>query len=663
MNPRIAKEARQIFWPWAAVTAAAVLALVLPWNWQPAWTFTHLTEVTFVLVLFIGFPLLAGLPVGYEFQYHTLPSLLASPVERGRIWRDKVLITLAMVLAPAILCAVRARLNHVDLAFGSLVGAWIVALIAGAMFWTLFAKSTMGGLALNVAVQWLVLAGWAYLESRLRLYGYFTTAVEVAAVFLCLCYAGAMVWLGRRALLKFQDVDGASPADPLEKASAWLLPQSVSDWFRCRPQGLALNLVRKELRLLRPVWLLGVLNVIAWTFLFALGMDPGYHPLLHPTALLIVASLAATMALSPLIAILAGALSLGEEKNFGTHGWHMTLPVSVRLQWSVKLGVALLAGTLFAGALPPLALGARAWFLGAPSRVPVEHSVLLWPMVFAAVTLTSFWLSTLVKGTVRSALWVFPALFLFGAAYSLAFESGYRFALWAQAFTDRVLLWLDPFKLMSLPFPVVPIPMRDISFTTFYYFALAILAATLPVAAVVLLQSYRRFRGRAEDTNLRLAKYLLMAAAVIFVCGIGLGEFGGLIWRSWRQVGTFSHEMNAAILKVVEANPEDAGSKPVRLTAAQLEQAAPMSDFTRHWLGNGTVTVGPAPAGLLTADKMLGPHRFGFWSQRLPAKNQSLSYLASVRIRNGMTCRMYYRYKAENLPQSARFASLMFGCQ
>ena len=53
-----------------------------------------------------------------------------------------------------------------------------------------------------------------------------------------------------------------------------------------------------------------------------------------------------------MIAILAGSLSLGEERTSGTHAWHMTLPVSALRQWLIKLFMALFAGFVGAGLLP-----------------------------------------------------------------------------------------------------------------------------------------------------------------------------------------------------------------------------------------------------------------------------------------------------------------------
>src|SRR5262245_66485199 len=50
-----------------------------------------------------------------------------------------------------------------------------------------------------------------------------------------------------------------------------------------------------------------------------------------------------------LTAVLAGALSLGEERTLGLHAWNMTQPVSVRRQWAIKLITAVLASLVSSG--------------------------------------------------------------------------------------------------------------------------------------------------------------------------------------------------------------------------------------------------------------------------------------------------------------------------
>src|SRR5207302_4440095 len=56
-----------------------------------------------------------------------------------------------------------------------------------------------------------------------------------------------------------------------------------------------------------------------------------------------------------LIPLIAGALCVAEEKNWGVADWHTTLPPSSLKQWSAKMAVAL-STSLILGLLLPAAL-------------------------------------------------------------------------------------------------------------------------------------------------------------------------------------------------------------------------------------------------------------------------------------------------------------------
>ena len=162
--------------------------------------------------------------------------------------------------------------------------------------------------------------------------------------------------------------------DDLLMAGPDVMPGALAGWLRCRPTGAVLNLIRKELRLLRPVWLISLLAAVGWACLTLFGLlyERGFSRNFE-TAVVIVGVVSTLM-----IAILAGSLSLGEERTSGTHAWHLTLPVSALLQWLIKLSVALFAGIVGAGLLPMLIAGR----LFGSSRVFVDvHSGIGWLLV------------------------------------------------------------------------------------------------------------------------------------------------------------------------------------------------------------------------------------------------------------------------------------------
>src|SRR6266853_8585 len=257
---RILKEARPLLWPWCAVATAGVLPLV-----QPLHSIADISSIGF----FLGIPLLATLSLGNEFQHRTLSLLLTQPVDRMEIWGEKLSVTVVAVLSAALVCFFGWRVAGLlpDPRELVVAGAYIIATIAAATFWTLVARSTLGALVLNFLFPSFMIIVWANLPERIRETGHpflpaTNTGVSIAAFFF-LCYAGVMLWLGRRMLARFQ-VTGGMAGDDLLMAGPNVMPGALVGWFRCRPTGAFLNLIRKEFRLLRPLWLITQLEVLGW---------------------------------------------------------------------------------------------------------------------------------------------------------------------------------------------------------------------------------------------------------------------------------------------------------------------------------------------------------------------------------------------------------------
>ena len=139
---RMYKEARPLFWPWCAVVVAGALPLL-----HPPSPLYEIGRLGFLL----GIPLFAALPFGNEFQNRTFSLLLSQPISRMEIWREKLSITAIVVFTAALvfLSFWRASGVHGGRGFlGYAAGAAIV-LVASAPFWTLFTRSTVGGLFLR----------------------------------------------------------------------------------------------------------------------------------------------------------------------------------------------------------------------------------------------------------------------------------------------------------------------------------------------------------------------------------------------------------------------------------------------------------------------------------------------------------------------------------
>jgi hypothetical protein len=125
-----------------------------------------------------------------------------------------------------------------------------------------------------------------------------------------LCYAGIMLWLGWRKLAGFQ-ASGEAAGHDLLASRPWFIPESLASLFQWQPEGATLNLIKKELRLLRPVWLL----TIGW-IAFLLALTPFKSVAKHAGMDFdIIAHVAITMYLI-LVAILAAALAWGKNGSW-----------------------------------------------------------------------------------------------------------------------------------------------------------------------------------------------------------------------------------------------------------------------------------------------------------------------------------------------------------
>jgi len=286
--------------------------------------------------------LLAASSLGAEFQERTLPLLLSQPFNRSRLWNEKLLaVSSAMVTLALVywLCHQFAPLLGfrwlLETEIGSqqprlpieailLAGTFLLATICSAGFWSLLARSTIGGMVLSLASQFLSVGGVVFVLQRI--YGselpFEDSTVTKGIVIVGLIYSAVFLWLGWRkfAHLELRDVsfgEGTFPATSSTGKRWW------SDWLRCRPTGSMRNLVRKELRLQKPLFMVAAIFSACWLFTLALlFLQPARQELY------VIIFNALTGFYVPLMAVLAGCMSLSEEKMLGLMAWHLTLPVS-----------------------------------------------------------------------------------------------------------------------------------------------------------------------------------------------------------------------------------------------------------------------------------------------------------------------------------------------
>lgn len=570
---RMKKEARALFWPWCAVMIAGALPLVVHQSGSHAWT-----EWIGPAGFFIGIPLLAALSFGNEFQCRTLSLLLSQPAGRMEIWREKLIVT-AVAVASAILVfwyGSRSVLQQGPELW--LAGIYVMTATASVPFWTLLARSTIGGLALISVPQGFVMLTWGFLFG----FGHLPPAETIPILSVAaLGYAGVMLWLGGRKLARFQ-VTGGMAGDDLLMSGPSVMPEALAGLFRCRPTGPFLNLIRKELRLLRPLWLFTLPAVLVWTWL-TMGLIPEpestEHAYFSRVLLAVSTALGAgqgkIITADLLIAILAGSLSLGEERTSGTHSWHMTLPVSARRQWLIKLVMTMFAGFVCAVLLPTLVVTAVGFVFGSPFMFVDPKGMPGWLLAVLLLSFASFWCACAVNGTVRAALWVVPAV---GALF-LASRCGdwvaLKLAQTTGTLVDLVVSW---FRIS---------PFNDVPYGT------KITWVVVPTLLFAVIQSYRLFRTQREDNRLSMIRCLLPLAIVAFLCSFSLGASGfGFQPQRWDPF----LETYLAIEKLQPGVTKPDAAHPLQLTVEDLAKSFPLSALTRRWLGGSNITVAPDPA-------------------------------------------------------------------
>jgi hypothetical protein len=313
-------------------------------------------------------------------------------------------------------------------------------------------------------------------------------------------------------------------------------------------------------------------------------------------------------------AILAGSLSLGEERTWGTHSWHMTMPFSVRKQWFIKLLVAIL-GSLVSTAVVTIVgqflFGQYVYQTFGPN---VLSSLLLG---LSLLCVAAFWCASVVKGTVRAALLVFPAV----ASIALPYKWGVILAD-GGIFLGSTVSRFHPFPFSDSTERIL----SDIEFGRFTEF--------WPVVVVVLfalIQTYGLFRIEPRDGFLGIIRHLVPVLILVFVCGflqlvpyVLLNAANTQTWNVLRETSKAVDKLNLDPTKLDPA-------RPLQLTLDDLAKTSPVSDPVRRALRDTTITVTPRAI----------TRRFGWDGRNRRWITESSAYFSTVHLKNDWSCSMY----------------------
>ena len=195
------------------------------------------------------------------------------------------------------------------------------------------------------------------------------------------------------------------------------------------------HLLGKELRLQQMTFVVSGLYVAAWLAVVLVGES------LFPTRRAGAMTLA-TLLHAGAIPLLAGSLASAEERQLGTLGWQVLLPIAAWRQWAVKAAVVLALSLGLAIAVPAILY---ALFASGPGPVGLG-----WPpaAAIAAVATLSLYASSLSTSGVRALLASIPLVFVAASSWRwMPVAWNLPNAAWAALYAAGVavfawLLWL-----------------------------------------------------------------------------------------------------------------------------------------------------------------------------------------------------------------------------
>ena len=556
MNTKaLVKEGRPLFWPWCAVMLAGIVSMVRP---------LHSIGWIGLFAVVLGIPLLAVLPLGSEFQNRTLSLLLSQPVRRVKIWTEKSFIAFVSVASVVSLFAFSPVMVETlpDRAQQLSALAVVVAVVASAVFWTLMARSTIGGMALSVGTA-LLIAGFATLIGGLGVNSFFwITHFTAISVSVLLAYAAVMLWLGKRTLARYQ-VTGNMAGDDLLTAGSDVILGSIARGARANPTRPLANLIRKELRLLRPVWLITALASSTWSCFACAELLRESNT--DKTLSLTVIGTGISCVI--IIAILAGCLSLGEEKTSGTYAWHRTLPISPARQWSIKLLVALFASFTCAGLLPMLLLLAGDHLFFPSAFHAPAYFELFWLLAVLVLTLLSFWCACAVNGTVTAVVWLVSTLVILGGVWEFGIWAGPRFIEFVDSKVDLFSNFRITFYFSGLYKPRYFDEMVNLN--EMGPNPLILWAPSLILAAI---QSYVLFKSPIREGAIHAVRKLLPLISIGLLCTACAYAVRELSFQArWRLTGSMYY-VKAGIEDALSVESNRDAAAPLQLSVDDLRK-------------------------------------------------------------------------------------------
>jgi hypothetical protein len=357
------------------------------------------------VLLYVGAcALLGALSIGREFTDRTLAGLLAQPAARSSVLLHKLGVVAAMLLA---LCGLAWAYGLTPLAVAR---AWpdisptgrvlvtVLPVLGGVLLTpclTLLTRSALAGSVFTAALSFAMVIGSQ--AAVPWLYGDATTLAQANArildifVHAMLAVVGLSALLMWRLFMRLEAIEGRGLELHLP---AWLFKPRVHLAAARSSRSVWQQMFGKELHLQALTFVVSGLYVAAWLAVVLVGES------LFPTRRAGYMS-AATLLHAGAIPLLAGSLASAEERQLGTLGWQVLLPIAAWRQWAVKAAVVLVLSLGLAIGVPAILY---ALFASGPEPVRLG-----WPPAAAisavsAVATLSLYASSLSTNGMRALL-------------------------------------------------------------------------------------------------------------------------------------------------------------------------------------------------------------------------------------------------------------------
>lgn len=351
--------------------------------------------------------LLGALSIGQEFTNRTLAGLLAQPAARSSVLLHKLGVVAAMLLALGGLAwaygltplAVARALPEISPTGRVLLT--VLPVLGGVLLTpclTLLTRSALAGCVLTIALSLAMVIGsqaavpWLYgdaatlAQANARILDIFVHTMLAVVVLSAL-----LMW---RLFMRLEAIEGRGLELHLP---AWLFKPRVHLAAARSARSVWQQMLGKELHLQQITFVVSGLYVAAWLAVVLVGES------LFPTRRAGYMTVA-TLLHAGAIPLLAGSLASAEERQLGTLGWQVLLPIAAWRQWAVKAAVVLVLSLGLAIGVPAILY---ALFASDPGPVRLG-----WPpaAAIAAVATVSLYASSLSTNGVRALARVAPAI-------------------------------------------------------------------------------------------------------------------------------------------------------------------------------------------------------------------------------------------------------------